>query len=60
MTILLTCTLEIYKEHWFCFIASLVLNMSLGSKCHLLTSPKAPVDIHISNTEVLNEDWSNS
>ena len=25
-------------------------------KCHLLTSSKTPIDIHISNTEILNEE----
>ena len=27
-----------------------------AGKCHLLTSSKTPVDIHISNTEILNEE----
>ena len=26
-----------------------------AGKCHLLASSKTPVDIHISNTEILNE-----
>ena len=27
-----------------------------AGKCHLLTSSNTPVDIHISNTEILNEE----
>ena len=38
--------------HWFS-TNHLVVN---AGKCHLLTSPKTPVDIHISNTETLNEE----
>ena len=38
--------------HWFS-TNNLVAN---AGKCHLLTSSKTPVDIHISNTEILNEE----
>ena len=38
--------------HWFS-TNHMVAN---GGKCHLLTSSKTPVDIHISNTEILNEE----
>ena len=38
--------------HWFS-TNHLVVN---AGKCHLLTSSKTPVDIHISNTETLNEE----
>ena len=38
--------------HWFA-TNNLVANVG---KCHLLTSSKTPVDIHISNTEILNEE----
>ena len=41
--------------HWF-LINQLVAN---ARKCHLLTSSKTPVDIHISNTEILNEEKVN-
>ena len=40
--------------HWFS-TNNLVANTG---KCHLLTSSKTPVDIHISNTEILNEERS--
>ena len=48
----------IFKEHqkkvlhWFPS-NDLVAN---AEKCHLLTAPKTPVDIHVSNTEILNEE----
>ena len=38
--------------HWFS-TNNLVVN---AGKCHLLTSSKTPVDIHISSTEILNEE----
>ena len=38
--------------HWFS-TNNLVAN---AGKCHVLTSSKTPVDIHISNTEILNEE----
>ena len=38
--------------HWFS-TNNLVAN---AGKCHLLTSSKTRVDIHISNTEILNEE----
>ena len=38
--------------HWLS-TNNLVTN---ARKCHLLTSSKTPVDIHISNTEILNEE----
>ena len=38
--------------HWFS-TNTLVAN---AGKCHLLTSSKTPLDIHISNTEILNEE----
>ena len=38
--------------HWF---STNHLATNAG-KCHLLTSFKTPVDIHISNTEILNEE----
>ena len=38
--------------HWF---STNNLVASAG-KCHLLTSSKTPVDIHISNNEILNEE----
>ena len=37
--------------HWFS-ANNLVKH---ARKCHLLTSSKTPVDIHVSNTETLNE-----
>ena len=39
--------------HWFSTNYHLVAN---AGKCHLLTSSKKSVDIHISNTEILNEE----
>ena len=38
--------------HWFS-TNNLAAN---AGKCHLLTSSKTPIDIHISNTEILNEE----
>ena len=38
--------------HWF---STNHLTANAG-KCHLLTSSKTPVDMHISNTEILNEE----
>ena len=38
--------------YWFS-TNNLVAN---ADKCHLLTSSKTPVDIHISNAEILNEE----
>ena len=38
--------------HWFS-TNNLVAN---AGKCHLLTSSKTPVDIHIINTDILNEE----
>ena len=38
-------------SYWFS-TNNLIAN---AEKCHLLTSPKTPADIHISNTEILNE-----
>ena len=38
--------------HWFS-TNNLVTNTG---KCHLLPRSKTPVDIHISNTEILNEE----
>ena len=38
--------------HWFS-TNNLVAN---AGKCHLLTSSNTPVDIHISNNEILNEE----
>ena len=38
--------------HWLSK-SNLVAN---AGKCHLLTSSKTPVDIHIFNTEILNEE----
>ena len=38
--------------HWF---STNKLAENAG-KCHLVTSSKTPVDIHISNTEILNEE----
>ena len=38
--------------HWFP-ANNLVTN---AGKCHLLTSFKTPVDIHISDTEILNKE----
>ena len=38
--------------HWFS-TNHLVAN---AGKCHLLTNSKAPVNIHISNHEILNEE----
>ena len=37
--------------HWFS--ANNLLKQA--GKCHLLTSSKMPVDIHVSNTEILND-----
>ena len=34
-----------------------------AGKCHLLTSSKTPIDIHVINTDILNEErvaWSKS
>ena len=45
--------------HWF-LTNNFVAN---AGKCHLLTSSKTPVDIHVINTEILNEErvaWSKS
>ena len=38
--------------HWF------LTNHLVGNaaKCHLLTSSKTPLDIHICNTEILSEE----
>ena len=68
MTILLTDTLSSVEYvlgnlqgalekvfHWFS-TNHLVAN---AGKYHLLTSSKTPVDIHISNTEILNEEKVN-
>ena len=38
--------------HWFS-TNNLVAN---SGKCHLLTTSKTPIDIHISNTEILNKE----
>ena len=38
--------------HWFS-ANNLAAN---AGKCHLLTSSKTPIDIQISNTEILNEE----
>ena len=38
--------------HWFS-TNHLVAN---AGKCHVLTNSKTPVDIHISNTKILNEE----
>ena len=38
--------------HWF----STNYLIANAGKCHLLTSSKTPADIHISNTEILNEE----
>ena len=38
--------------HWF---STNKLAENAG-KCHLVTSSKTPVDIHISNTKTLNEE----
>ena len=38
--------------HWF----SINHLVAIAGKCHLLTISKTPVDIHIFNTEILNEE----
>lgn len=49
--LLVSCILE-KTPHWFSE-NHLVAN---AWKCHFLTSSKSPVDIHISNTEILNAE----